>query len=471
MTAPQPIAGSFRDPAARVYADADRILRGIDTTTLANFRALTETRFFSEAVRRGQIVGTRILDASDAGAAAILAQNWAGVLEHERVPLLSYPYEWTFSMLKDAALLHLDLLESALHEGWIVKDSTPYNIQFIGSTPVFIDVPSFIPRPAGDYWRGYRQFCMSFLYPLMLTAYRDIPFQPLLRSSLDGLSPLEASRFFAGFQRFRKGVLSHIVLPATLERRITAQQASGTQTNQGKTKPQSDAMVIGLVQSMRRIVRAFSSAAEASPWSDYTTTHSYDPSSLDEKKAFVAETASRQPFRIAWDLGSNTGTFSELLAKTAEHVVSVDSDHECVERLYLRLHDRGDRKILPLFMNLANPSPNQGWAGTERLSFDNRNKPDLILGLALIHHICLSSNVPIPDFLDWLAATEAKLIIEFVDRDDRMVREMLSRKSETHEAYNLQCFERELERRYEVIRSMPLKNGARKIYECVPHRK
>jgi hypothetical protein len=470
VTAPRPVGGSFRDPAARVYSYSNRILRGVDAVTFANFQALTKTGFFGDAIQQGKIVSSRVLGEEDPDAAEILAEGWAGILEHERVPLLSYPYEWTFSMLKDAALLHLDLLEKALGEGWVLKDSTPYNIQFVGSSPVFIDLPSFSPRPAGDYWRGYRQFCMSFLYPLMLTAYRRIPFQHLMRSSLDGITPVEAARFFSGLDCFRKGVISHVRFPALLEGRIATQRARGAEDPQNKARPQSDAMVLGLVQSMRRIVRALPAVSGASVWSDYTKTHSYDPASFDEKQAFVAKAASRERLGVAWDLGSNTGTFSELIAKSADYVVSMDSDHECVERLYLRLRDRGDKKILPLTMNLANPSPDQGWAGVERLSFDHRIKPDLILGLALIHHICLSNNVPIPAFLDWLVGTGAKLIIEFVDRNDTMVKEMLSRKSETHEDYNLQHFEKELERRYEVILSAPLKEGERKIYYCAPRR-
>ena len=194
MTDLEPLAGSFRDPAARVYLDGDAILRGVDAVTLANFRALSQLDFFRQEAGRARIVGTRALDEDDPRSIAIKAQGWAGALEHDRVPFLSYPYEWTFSMLKDAALLHLDLLEESLKAGWVIKDSTPYNIQFMGSAPAFIDIPSFVRRPPGDYWRGYRQFCMLFLYPLLLTAHRGIPFQGLLRASLDGLSPARLRR-------------------------------------------------------------------------------------------------------------------------------------------------------------------------------------------------------------------------------------------------------------------------------------
>jgi hypothetical protein len=465
MTELKPLAGSFRDPAARVYLDGDEILRGVDSVTLANFRALKELDFFSHEVEQGRIVGTRVVDEHDPRTIGIRAQRWAGVLEHDRLPLLSYPYEWTFSMLKDAALLHLDLLEKAIKSGWIIKDSTPYNIQFVGCAPVFIDIPSFVPRAPGDYWRGYRQFCMLFLYPLMLTAYRGISFQGLLRASLDGISPAEVAPFFKGLSGFRKGALAHIKLPAALERRVVATGGNGASQ---AAKPQSDAMVLGLVQSIRRIVSSLKTPAAATLWSDYTDTHSYDRAAIEEKVAFVAKAAAHANCNMVWDLGSNTGMFSEVLESRADHIISVDGDHECVERLYLRLRTRGGKKILPLVMNLANPSPNQGWANGERLAFDHRNKPDLILGLALIHHICLSNNIPIPDFLDWLAMTGARLIIEFVDRNDSMVCEMLARKSETHEGYNLANFERELRSRYKVLLSGTLKGGKRMIYYCAP---
>jgi hypothetical protein len=437
----------------------------VDAVTLANFRALSQLDFFRQEAGRGRIVGTRALDEDDPRSIAIKAQGWAGALEHDRVPFLSYPYEWTFSMLKDAALLHLDLLEESLKAGWVIKDSTPYNIQFVGSAPAFIDIPSFVRRPPGDYWRGYRQFCMLFLYPLLLTAHRGIPFQGLLRASLDGLSPGEIAPFFAGFSGFRRGILSHVKLPAALERRAVTKGANGATE---VAKPQSDAMVLGLVQSMRRLVSNLATPVAATMWSDYGDTHSYDRASIKEKATFVEQAAARGRCKMAWDLGSNTGAFSELLESRADHVISVDADHECVERLYLRLRARDGRKILPLVMNLANPSPNQGWASGERLAFDSRNKPDLILGLALIHHICLGNNVPISNFLDWLVMTRARLIIEFVDRSDSMVRELLERKTEAHEDYSLANFERELRRRYEILSSAPLKRGERRIYYCAP---
>ena len=467
MTEFKPLAGSFRDPAARVYVDGDVILRGVDAVTLANFRALIEFDFFREEAGQERIVGTRVLDEGDRRSIAIKSQGWAGALEHDRLPLLSYPYEWTFTMLKDAALLHLDLLEESIEAGWILKDSTPYNVQFMGSAPIFIDIPSFVPRAPGDYWRGYRQFCMLFLYPLLLKAYRGIPFQGLLRASLDGLSPVEIAPFFKGFGGFRKGVLAHVKLPAALERRVVAR---GTNFVTKIAKPQSEAMVRGLVQSMRRIVGGLKAPTTATSWSEYNDIHSYDGAAIEEKKAFVAKAAAQASCKMVWDLGSNTGTFSELLEGRADYIISVDGDHECVEQLYLRLRARNGKKILPIVMNLVNPSPNQGWANGERLAFDDRNKPDLILSLALIHHICLTNNVPIPDFLDWLATTGARLIIEFVDRNDSMVREMLQRKSETHEDYNLANFERELRRRYEILLSAPLKRGERQIYYCAPLR-
>src|SRR5690606_26167378 len=174
--------GSFRDPNGRVYVHQGGVFRGLSQSALDNFRALRETRFYGKFIESGELVGTEELsapgwtDAEEAG--------WAGWLQHQAIPFISYPYEWTFSMLRDAALLQLRLLEAALQEGWSMKDATPYNVQFVAGKPVFIDIPSFEPLAPGAAWQGYRQFCEMNLFPLLLQAYRGMDFQPFLRGRI-----------------------------------------------------------------------------------------------------------------------------------------------------------------------------------------------------------------------------------------------------------------------------------------------
>ena len=404
---------------------------------------------------------------ANAAVDAILEKGWAGVLEHEVVPFVSYPYEWTHSMLRDAALLHLHILEVALENGWTLKDATPFNIQFIGARPVFIDVPSFMPWVKGEPWLAYRQFCANFLTPLMLQTYLGLDTRPLMRSYLDGIPPTEAAKYFHGLARLRRGVLSHVILPAIVENRIAATERNNVPAKQRKAANHSKAMVIGLVQSITRLVRGLKFKQTHSDWSEYAQSHSYNDEEFQQKKQFVENAVSHR-IALVWDIGCNTGTFSRILAPHADCVVSVDSDHNAVEKLYLEEHQKKDSNILPLIINLANISPDQGWAGSERAAFDRRGKPDMILVLALVHHVRISANIPFDLFLAWLRMLDAEIVIEFVDRHDEMVVKLLTNKKEQYADYSRETFVRQVEERFRIKNRAVLKGGKREIFHLIP---
>lgn len=462
------VGGSFRDPASRVYVAGNRVLRGINEETAKNLDALTEAPFYRELVKDGLVVTTAPADVCDPEVHGILADGWTKAIEHDRIPVITYPYEWTFSMLRDAALLTLDILERAIREGWILKDATPFNVQFVGSRPIFIDTPSFVPRQTGEHWRAYRQFCMLFLYPLMLKAHAGIDFNGLLRADLDGVTPIQAARYFRGLNRLKRGVLSHVTLPAWIESSIERKERDRAAVRQRASRPQSEVLVLALVQSMRRLISNLRYRVSHTAWSEYDRTHSYDEIEFLAKREFVTEAASHNRTQISWDLGCNTGTFARIAAGFSANVIAADSDHDALEKLYLEERKSNDRKITPTYVNVANLSPNQGWAGRERDAFDARNKPQLVICLALIHHIVLSSNIPIPMFLAWLRTLNARIIIEFVDRQDEMVVKLLTNKSEKYSAYNLKNFELELAKLFKPIRKLDLKGEARKLYYCEP---
>lgn len=465
--------GSFRDPANRVYmrdCDSDdlRVLRGVNTIALNNFVKLLEESFFKRAVEKEYIVRTHLLDATDTDAQAILEDGWSGVLEHEPIPFISYPYEWSFSMLKDAALLQLGLLEKALDNGWTVKDASPYNIQFRASRPVFIDIPSFEPWGDGDSWVGYRQFCSMFLTPLMLRAHLNIDFRPLLRSYLDGIPPTEAVRFFSGRNRFKKGVMSHIVFPARVENAIGKKERDDRPAARRNDRKQSKTMVVGLVQSLKRLVKSLTIKIEHTDWAHYDKTHSYEDKEHATKKHFVKKHAGERVRGHVWDIGCNTGTFSRLCADFSDAVISIDGDSNAIEQLYLAERRSEENKILPLVMNLNNISPNQGWGGAERMALDARKAPDVVLALALIHHTRISANIPNKMFLKWLRSLNADIIIEFVDRHDEMVVKLLTNKVEQYDDYTLDSFVMETESLFEIAARSSLKGGKRVIFYLRP---
>jgi 2-polyprenyl-3-methyl-5-hydroxy-6-metoxy-1,4-benzoquinol methylase len=371
-------------------------------------------------------------------------------------------------MLKDAALLQLQLIETSFENGWALKDATPYNIQWMGSRPVFIDVGSFVPWSEGEPWVGYRQFCSMFLTPLMLRAHLGIDHLPLLRSYIDGIAPTEAVKYFSGIKRFKKGVLSHLIFPAKVENSIAKRERDDAPARQRTSRRQSRAMVVGLVQSLTRLVQRLSCEIKPTDWSQYDKTHSYQEADFDAKKAFVLKHVSTTRRSYIWDIGCNTGTFSRIAGENCSHVISVDGDHNAVEQLYLAGKMNPDSNILPLVMNLTNISPGQGWAGLERQAFDQRRQPDLVLCLALIHHVRMSANIPNLLFLKWLRSLEAEVILEFVNREDEMVVKLLTNKKEQYEDYNLGQFTAEAQRFFTIMDRESLKGGKREIFYLKP---
>jgi len=468
-------SGSFRDPVNQVYelspktSDGKiRILRGLSEDALAIYQELSGETFFHKMLGAGQVVQTDLLAADEEGAKAVLADGWSGVLEHELVPFVTYPYEWTFSMLKDAALLQLNIIEKSLENGWTLKDATPYNIQWIGSRPVFIDMTSFQPWEEGEPWVGYRQFCSMFLTPLMMRAHLGIDHLPILRSYIDGIPPTEAARYFNGWKRLKKGVLSHIIFPAMVENSIAKRERDDAPARQRTSPRQSTAMVLGLVQSLTRLVHKLSVEIKHTDWSNYDKTHSYQESDFDAKKAFVLKHSSQTQRQYIWDIGCNTGTYSRISGKHCCHVISVDGDHNAVEQLYLEEKKNRGSNILPLVLNLANISPSQGWAGSERQAFDQRRRPDLVLCLALIHHLRLSANIPNKLFLKWLRSLDTEVILEFVNREDEMVIKLPTNKKEQYDDYNIDQFTAEAEMFFTIADRELLKGGKREIFFLKP---
>ena len=453
--------GSFRDRNGAVFYRGGRVFRTLSPSALANWRLLEKTDFFAKRVALGQIVGTREADA------AIGPTQAAGALEHDRVPFVCYPYEWTFGMLKDAALLHLELMRDALAEDMILKDASPYNIQWNGACPVFIDIPSFVPLGRGEPWVGYRQFCELFLYPLMLQAYKGIDFRPWLRGRIDGIPTEEMRHLMSWRDLARSGVLLHVVAQSMLQRRYSGggRNVRGALVDAGFHKT----LIVNNVMKLSRLIANLSPMRKRTEWSDYDRTHSYDAPEAERKAAFVSDAAAARRWRLVWDLGCNTGTYSRIVAAQADYVVAMDGDPIAAESLYGGLKDEKERtSILPLVMNLTDASPNQGWLGKERKGLGERGRPDLTLCLALIHHIVITANVPLDEFIGWLADLGTSVVIEFVGRDDEMVQILLANREDQYQDYDEKNFYNLLSSRFNVLSEQVLKDGKRKIYFAEP---
>jgi hypothetical protein len=455
--------GSFRDPESRVFYAGDDVYRALSKDGLGDFEALQATGLLDDE----RVVRTQ--RAEDIAALhGLLVHEPAGVLRHERIPFVSYPYEWTFSMLKDAALLQLDLLLSALDRDLVLKDATPYNVQFKGARPVFVDVGSFERMREGEPWVGYRQFCMLYLYPLMLQALKGVPFQPWLRGSIDGITPTQMRALMSFRDRFRRGVFTNVFLHARLEQRYADRPGEVKQEVKRVFKKE---LFVANVRKMRKLVERLDWNPPEGVWTAYGERNSYTDADAARKDDFVREVARARGWGLVWDIGANNGRYSRIAAEGARTVIAVDADQGPVELLYRDLRQAGDEGILTLTMNLADPSPGLGWRGLERRSLPERGKPDLLLALALIHHVAISANVPVKEFVDWLASLGAALVIEFPTREDPMVQKLLAPKREgLHPDYELDYFERTLGEAFDVERSERLESGTRVLYHARPKR-
>ena len=458
--------GSFRDPDSRVFTTDGRVLRLLSAHGLDDWRALSASPLLEELQSEGKLVGTREAD----GVAEVpdaLHREVAAVLEHDLVPVVSYPYEWTFGMLRDAALLQLELVRRAIGAGLILKDSSPYNVQFRGARPVFVDVGSFERLREGEPWAGYRQFCMLFLYPLLLQAWKDVPFQPWLRGRIDGISPKECRNLLSLRDRFRRGSLTHVFLHARLERRYEHRDVD-VKAELKKAGFRKE-LIVANVNGLERLVSRLQWRPAGSAWSGYGPTTTYSDEDAERKAAFVSEAVAAERPRLVWDLGCNDGRHARIAAETAEEVVAIDGDALVVDRLYEALKREGQTRILPLTMNLADPSPGLGWRGLERRPLAARGTPDLALCLALVHHLSIGGNVPVAELIDWLRSLDAALVVEFPTPEDPMVKRLLARKRPgDHPDYRRDWFERCLGEHFDVLRTEELASGRRGLYFVRP---
>lgn len=456
---------SYRDREARVfYDDALGVCRALSVRALAEWDAVRQTQFFRRAVECGHVVRTeQLIDGESAFESD--AEPWAGMLQHETIPFVSYPFEWSFSMLQDAALLHLDLLDAALAEDFTLKDGTAYNLQWRGARPVFIDVASFERYVAGQPWAGYRQFCQTFLYPLLLQAYKNVPFQPWLRGRLDGILPQECWNLMSFRDFFRRGVPSHVFLHAWFQSRRELNEVDSTKAlvAAGFRKDQIRANAQGL----QRLLTGLRWSPPASAWSEYAEANSYSAADRQRKESFVRSAIHSRNWGLVWDVGCNMGIYSRIAAENSEQVIAIDADPLAIERLYLSLKSDSDSSrapILPLVNNLVDLPGGLGWRGEERKSLADRGQPELTLCLALVHHLVIGHGVPLRELLTWLADLGTSLVIEFVTKDDPMVQHLLLGRRDNYADYDPVFFEQLLSQLFDVVRTETLESGTRTLY-------
>lgn len=450
----RPVAGSFRDPSGFLFHRQGTLFRQVNSSYQRDYDLLMTSGLYDALVAEKLLVPHQEEPRQPPAAPGAYK-----VIRPLEIAFVSYPWEWCFSQLKAAALTTLRIQTLALEHGMSLKDASAYNIQFHAGAPLLIDTLSFEAYEEGRPWIAYRQFCQHFLAPLSLISFTDHRLSALFRVFIDGV-PLDlASRLLPLRSRLRLGLATHLHLQASVEARF----AAGGKARGGGSRV-SRRGLLGILDSLEGAVRGLRWTPAGTTWADYYSETNYSDEAWRDKQARVETLLRSVPHQIVWDLGANTGVFSRIAAKTAQQTIAFDMDMAAVERGYRRSVEDGEGNILTLVLSLENPSPGLGWANRERLPLLERGRPDLVLALALIHHLAIGNNLPFEHIAEYFREIAPSLIIEFVPKSDSQVQRMLSTRADIFPNYHQEAFEKAFSKHWEIREAIALRDTERRLY-------
>ncbi len=453
--APEPHPASFRDPSGFLFTRDGRLFRQVNQRYAKDYEHLLESGLYDDLVSDGLLVAHAEREVS-----AAVPETAFRVIEPETIPFVSYPYEWCFSQLKGAALVTLAVQRKAIEHGMSLKDASAYNVQFHSGRPLWIDTLSFEILREGEPWVAYRQFCQHFLAPLALMSNVNIELGKLLRTLIDGV-PLElASQLLPRRTQLKLSLLVHIHWHASAQRRF-----AGASTRQPKQGRQMNLNALrGLVDNLESAIRKLKWGPRQSAWADYEQTHAYSESAWGDKRRLTEKFLDEVRPNSVWDLGANVGTFSRLASQRGIPTVAFDFDPGAVELNYCKVREEGETHLLPLVMDLTNPSPALGWEHRERASLEQRGPASAIFALALEHHLAISNNVPLERLARFLARLGDFLLIEFIPKGDPQVQRLLISREDIFDEYHREGFEAAFGSHFEILRSDPVGDSGRLLY-------
>lgn len=452
------LSASFRDPSGFLFSRGGVLYRQVNQAYEQEYARLMESGLYEKLVKAGLLIPHVEVEQAPADNDAAFK-----VIQPERVPFISYPYEWSFGELKSAALATLSIQKRALKLGMALKDASAYNIQFVRGKATLIDTLSFEIYKEGEPWVAYRQFCQHFLAPLALMALKDVRLSQLLRVYIDGV-PLDlASDLLPSKTRFNFGLLTHIHLHAGAQKKYSGEEVksrSGSMSKQAMT---------GLIENLEATIQKLDWTPRGTEWGNYYDITNYSDAAFEHKKQLVGEWTKRLQPALAWDLGANNGVFSRVVSSACPYVVSFDIDPAAVEQNYRQVKNDKTENLLPLLLDLTNPTPAIGWANRERDSFGARGPADMVLALAVIHHLAISNNVPLPQLADFFAETGKWLVIEFVPKPDSQVQKLLVSRKDIFPNYTRDGFEAAFKARFTIHKAVEIRESERVLYLMESH--
>lgn len=447
------LEASFRDPGGFLYRRNDTLYRQINASCADDYKLLNESGLYDILVDKGLLIPHREV-------ALELAFSEAAhcVIEPEPVPFISYPYEWCFSQLKDAALTTLRIQKLAMKKGMSLKDASAYNIQFHRGRAVLIDTLSFTTYDEGEPWVAYRQFCQHFLAPLALMAKCDVRLSSLLRTNIDGV-PLDLAAGLLPLRtKLNTGLLMHLHLHARSQKKHEDERKSARGTKVSRKA------LNGIIDSLRGTIRKLNWNPAGTEWGDYYAATNYTDDSLGKKKATVERFLREAGATSVWDVGANNGFFSRVASDQGIMTVASDIDPVAVEKNYRQVREQGEENILPLLMDLTNPSPELGFDHSERSSYLGRGPADAVLALALIHHLAISNNVPFPRLARFFARAGRWLVLEFVPKSDSQVKRLLATREDVFPEYTREGFEVAFGKEFDIVAAEDIEGSERRLY-------
>jgi hypothetical protein len=453
---------SFRDNSGFVFYDKGEIFRAVTYSYKKNYEHLINSGLYNYLIEEKLLIshhedfqGTK------------LCNNVYKVIKPDRIDFISYPFEWCFSQLKDAAAITLKIQKAALKYGMTLKDSSAYNIQFHRGKPILIDTLSFEIYNEGEPWQAYNQFCKHFIAPLALAAVYDISLCKTLKDFIDGI-PLEFARKLLGLKSFSNtGIFVHIYMHSKFQHRYK----NNNKSLSVKKRWMSKKVLLRMTEQLEKTVQSLSIKKSNTEWTDYYLNEKRSDSYLTEKREIVRNYIEKIKPDLVFDFGANNGEFSKIAAASSNFVLALDSDPQCIDECYTYTKNSNIQNLLPIVADLTNPSPSIGWANSERLSLIERSNAEracsfckLILALAITHHLCISNNISFNMLAELFCKIGDWLIVEFTPKSDPMVKRLLLNRKDIFDNYKVETFETEFLKHYSIIEYKKVSDTDRIIY-------
>lgn len=448
---------SFRDRSGYIFIKAGEVYRIINNCYRDSYELLMNSGLYERLTKAGAMIPHTEVERSliDDDSSDIYK-----LIKPEKIDFISYPYEWCYSQLRDASMLTLEINNIALEYGMVLKDASAYNIQFYKGKPILIDTLSF-EKFTEKPWAAYRQFCEHFVAPLAIMSYKDVRISQLLKSNLDGI-PLElAVKMLPFMARMKPGIYLHLAVHSKLQNKYS------TRNKKVNIRKYSKQSLAGLIMSLKATIRAMTYINRSKTWDEYTGT--INRQYYDEKKFITGKYLTLSKAETAWDIGCNTGDISVICSERKISTVAFDSDHDSIEKFYKKVREEKRNNILPLVIDINNPSPGIGWNNVERIPLLEREKPDIVFFLALIHHLVVGNNLTFSMVAQMLSGISPYLIIEFVSNEDEMFKRIILNREFDESSYSIEKFEDSFTKHFQITEKASLKNGFRTIYLMKRH--